>query len=216
MNNYKIGILKDKRDLVVYMTEDNIINITGMMGSGKSTLGRKIKEENNIELISLDWIFGYGRNNMPQKINLITKNLEKIYPETKNQIIFRYFNNKKKDKAIEIKYYEYTEKFYQYLCENVSKPIIIEGRHIYEYINKEKIKGKIIIKRTSLLHSYKRAFKRDVFRRWEQYKKREIKIWGVMDRFCQRVKIPITDYIKINRYIKQIMTIEKKEKNYDK
>lgn len=171
MNNYKIGILKDKRDLVVNMTEDNIINITGMMGSGKSTLGRKIKEENNIELISLDWIFGYGRNNMPQKINLITKNLEKIYPETRNQIIFRYFNNKKKDKAIEIKYYEYTEKFYQYLCENVSIPIIIEGRHIYEYMNKEKIKGKIIIKRTSLLHSYKRAFKRDVFRRWSNTKK---------------------------------------------
>lgn len=38
----KIGLIKDKSDLVINITNDRIINITGMMGSGKTTLGKKI------------------------------------------------------------------------------------------------------------------------------------------------------------------------------
>ncbi len=39
--NKIIGIIKDKSDLVIRVTNDNIINVTGMMGSGKTTLGKK-------------------------------------------------------------------------------------------------------------------------------------------------------------------------------
>lgn len=50
----KIGLIKDKSDLVINITNDRIINITGMMGSGKTTLGKKIHQEKDMELISLD------------------------------------------------------------------------------------------------------------------------------------------------------------------
>ena len=87
----------------------------------------------------------------------------------------KYFYNRKKDKKVDFKYYEYTDKIYNYLIEKISEPQVIEGRHIYEYMNPNFLKGKIIIKRTSLVHAYKRAFKRDVRNEIKRYKKGEIK-----------------------------------------
>lgn len=113
-------------------------------------------------MLSLDWMFGYSLGNRPEKINNMLKEFEKIYPETKNQQIFQYFYKRAKDKKVDLKYYEYTDIIYTYLIENINKPKIIEGRHIYKYMDPKLLKGKIIIKRTSLIHSYKRAFKRDV------------------------------------------------------
>lgn len=73
----KIGLIKDKSDLVINITNDRIINITGMMGSGKTTLGKKIHQEKDMELISLDWLFGYSVGNRPDKINKLIKEIEK-------------------------------------------------------------------------------------------------------------------------------------------
>ncbi len=41
-NGIKIGIFKDKDDIEISLSNDNIINITGMMGSGKTSLARSI------------------------------------------------------------------------------------------------------------------------------------------------------------------------------
>lgn len=206
----EVGIFKDKEDIEITLTDDNIVNITGMMGSGKTTLARKIKEKENIELLSLDWMFGYSLGNRPEKIYNMLKEFEKLYPETKNQKIFQYFNKRKKDKKVDLKYYEYTNKIYTYLISNISEPHIIEGRHIYEYMNPNLLKGKIIVKRTSLIHAYKRAFKRDVGKRIQLYKKREIKLSDIFNKFYERAKIPIHDYIKINKFINKILKIKLK------
>ena len=87
----KVGIFKDKENIEITLTDDKIINITGMMGSGKTTLARKIRYTENIELLSLDWMFGYSLGNRPEKVNNMLNEFEKIYPETKNQTIFQYF-----------------------------------------------------------------------------------------------------------------------------
>lgn len=180
------------------------------MGSGKTTLARKIREKENIELLSLDWMFGYSLGNRPEKIHNMLKEFEKLYPETKNQKIFQYFNKRKKDKRVDLKYYEYTNKIYTYLISNISKPHIIEGRHIYKYMNPNLLKGKIIIKRTSLIHAYKRAFKRDVEKKIELYKKRKIKLSDVFNKFYERVKLPINDYIEINKFINRVLKMDRK------
>lgn len=204
----QVGIFKDKQDIEVNLTEDKIVNITGMMGAGKTTLAHTIKDKENFELVSLDWIFGYSLGNRPEKINNMLKEFESIYPETKNQKIFQYFYNRKKDKRVDLKYYEYTDKIYDYLIEKINEPQVIEGRHIYEYMNPNFLKGKIIIKRTSLIHAYKRAFKRDVGNEIKRYKKGEIKITKVFKKFQERVKIPIHDYMKINKFINTILEIQ--------
>lgn len=203
----KVGIFKDKEDIEIILTNKKVTNITGMMGSGKTTLAHTIRNRENIELVSLDWMFGYSIANRPEKINNMLKSLEEIYPETKKQEIFKYFNKRRKDKKVDLKYYEYTDKIYKYLIENINKPQIIEGRHIYEYIDPNLLEGKIIIKRTSLINSYKNAFKRDVGKRIEQYKNGEIKINVVFDKIYARIKIPIHDYIKINKFINRLLEV---------
>lgn len=142
----QVGIFKDREDIEINLTEDKIVNITGMMGAGKTTLAHTIKDKENFELVSLDWMFGYSLGNRPEKINSMLKEFENIYPETKNQKIFQYFYNRKKDKKVDLKYYEYTDKIYNYLIGKISEPQVIEGRHIYEYMNPNFLKGKIIIK----------------------------------------------------------------------
>ena len=201
----KIGIFADKEDIEINLTNDNIINITGMMGSGKTTLAREIKDKQNIDLLSLDWMFGYSLGNRPEKINNMMKEFEKIYTETKNQQIFKNYHKRKKDKKVELKYYEYTDIIYTYLIENIKEPQIIEGRHIYKYMNLNLLRGKIIIKRTSLIHAYKRAFKRDVGRQIELYKKGEISLTEVLDKIRERIKFPIQDYIEINKFISKLL-----------
>ncbi len=140
----QVGIFKDRGDIEVNLTKDKIVNITGMMGAGKTTLAHTIKDKENFELVSLDWMFGYSLGNRPQKINNMLKEFENIYPETKNQKIFQYFYNRKKDKRVDLKYYEYTDKIYNYLIEKISEPQVIEGRHIYEYMNPNSLKGKLL------------------------------------------------------------------------
>ena len=190
-----IGIFKDKSDLEIILSDDEVINITGMMGSGKTTLAHKIQKEKNIEFISLDWMFGASLKNRPEYIKNLLVSFKNEYPELK----------KKKE------YYEYADKIYNYLLKNISYPVIYEGRHIYMYMNLDVLKGKIIIKRTSLIHSYKRAFKRDMNNKIKEYKNNEIKINEILNRLYERIKIPFHDYIIINKYIYKIIQ-ENKEK----
>lgn len=207
---FQVGIFRDKKDLEITLTNDNIINVTGMMGSGKTTLAREIKKQKNIELISLDWMFGASIKNRPEYIANMLKSFEKIYPETKGQEIFKYYNIRRKNKKVDLKYYEYADKIYNYLLENIQKPVIIEGRHIYRYIDHSLLKGKIIIKRTSLVNSYKRAFKRDMRNKIKEYKNNEIKINKVFSRAFERIKIPINDYIIVNKYISKVIDLYSK------
>lgn len=204
---YKVRIFRDKENLEIKLTDDEIINITGMMGSGKTTLAREIKKQKDVELISLDWMFGASIKNRPEYITDMLKSFEKIHPETKGQEIFRYYNFRIKNKKVDLKYYEYADKIYNYLLENISKPMILEGRHIYRYIDTSLLKGKIIIKRTSLVNSYKRAFKRDIKNKIKEYKNNEIKIGKVFSKFFERIKIPVNDYIILNKYISRVIEL---------
>lgn len=55
MNN-KINFYRDKPDLIVKVTEDEITNVTGSVGSGKSTYGKKYQNNNDYVVIGLDGI----------------------------------------------------------------------------------------------------------------------------------------------------------------
>jgi len=201
----KIGIINDKEDLIIKITNDPIINITGMIGSGKTTLAKKIRQEKNMELVSLDWLFGYSIEDKPEPINKLIKKIESMYIETKGQTIFNYSNNRIKDKKIEKNYKKYTNKIYKVILEEYKKTqMIIEGRHIYKYIELKDIKGTLIIKRTSLLHAYKQALIRDVFKKWKKGNNKQ----KIIKKFLRRIKFPLKDYIQINKFIKEVMLMK--------
>lgn len=189
--NDRISIFKDKDDIKFLLTDDNIINVTGIMGSGKTTLAREIRNDTSFELISLDWMFGASLKNRPENIKKLSDDFEKLYPD-KNK-------------------YKYADLIYKYLLANLADNKIFEGRHIYRYIDPKVLRGTLIIKRTSLINSYKRAFKRDMNNKIKEYKRKEIKFSKVLNRFFVRIKFPILEYIRINNYINTLKENTKRD-----
>lgn len=48
MSKYNVGIFKNKDDIEFIFTNDDIINITGIIGSGKTTLAKRVIDKKNI------------------------------------------------------------------------------------------------------------------------------------------------------------------------
>ena len=207
-NKYKISFFKNKEDIELIFTDDDIINITGIMGSGKTTLAKTIANKTKRELIVFDWMFGRSLGNRPIKIEKLLKKFEKQYPETVNQQIFKSNNNR--DNEIEIQ--KYAGIIYEFVLKNIELPMVIEGQHLYKWMNYNKLRGKIIIKRTSFLNSYIRAFKRDVSRLYKQYKRKEATKRELIDKIFERIKFLIKDYYKINKFI--LTMVEVKNERY--
>lgn len=62
----KILLLKDKKDYVKKITDDNIINVTGSVGSGKSTYGIRYHNNKDYVVIGFDSLF---KDNDPDTLN---------------------------------------------------------------------------------------------------------------------------------------------------
>jgi len=206
MNNKRIGIFRDKEDLTISLSDNNIVNITGMTGSGKSTLGKELASEKGYELLNFDWIFGYGydKDKISNRIRQIMNDLQVKYPETQEKDFFRWRENKKENEKIKERYNQYVIKFYQYIVNNIEFNIIIEGIQLLEHMDVKDLKGDLIIKRTSLFNCYIRAFKRDVCACYKSYKSGEMNRKKLIDKIIERVKIPISSYQQINRYMKLV------------
>ena len=53
----KIKIIKDKKDVEIQCTEEKIINITGMIGSGKTTKANLYRKNEDYIVISLYFLY---------------------------------------------------------------------------------------------------------------------------------------------------------------
>lgn len=64
----KVRMFIDKKNIEIKCTEDKIINITGMIGSGKTTLANKYRNNSNYIVISLDCLYrGQDKENMNEE-----------------------------------------------------------------------------------------------------------------------------------------------------
>ena len=135
---------KDKDDYIINNSDDNIINIIGTKGSGKTTTSLKYISDKDYIVVNCDQLF-----NMPENIKLsedlieLKKHLYELYGDLSKIEDF----SKIYDSII------------NYIKDKGKIPII-EG-NIIQDLPISSIKGKIIIKRTSILKSYYRAVKRD-------------------------------------------------------
>ena len=156
----KVRLFIDKKDIEIECTEDKIINITGMIGSGKTTEADKYRKDNKYIVISLDCLYrGQDKENMNEETIKINRILKEKFPNQDNEKYFK----------------EYYYEIIKYIS-NFDKTItwVLEGQHIYRYLKLEDIKGKLIIKRTCIIKCWKRSIVRHIKRNRIELKNNQI------------------------------------------
>lgn len=83
--------------------------------------------------------------------------------------------------------------------------MIIDGVQLYNYLDIDKMKGKIIVKRSGLFTCYRRDFKRDVSIYLKRYVAGQINLKILLKKIKERIKLPIKNYLKINKYINTLL-----------
>ena len=140
----KLYLFKDQDDYVKELTKDKVINIIGTKGSGKTTTSLKYIEEDDYIVVNLDKLFDApGANDGDKELPKIRDMLIKKYGYLQDGYDF-------------INYYNDIVSF----VKKLNKTLLIEGNSI-EDLDPKDLKGTIIIKRTGVFKSFKRAVKRD-------------------------------------------------------
>ncbi len=180
MSSYLLSFAHDKKDLEICITEDNVLNITGIVGSGKSTLANQYKNNYKYIVITIDNFFFADINELDNETKKIRIMLEKKY---------------QKLRPLEFEYY-YLD-IVKYAKENIKdKILVLDGAQIYYCVDYSKIVGNIIIKRTSIMKSFIRALNRDLKDIKEKNKSKKEKYKIIKRRLNQ-----ISDYKNLNKFI---------------
>ena len=187
----KIKMFKDQADYEKIITPDDVINIIGAKGSGKTTTSYKYGEEENYIVVNLDRLFespGEKRENkeLPEIRNMLKKKYGTIHD---GEDFIQYYND--------IISYASSKK----------KKLVIEGNSL-EDINLRDLKGKVIIKRTATFKSFIRAVKRDYkdeyFMNLEKEKHKYLyKITRLYKITKRRIKV-FNQVKKLNKMIEQL------------
>ena len=140
----KIYLFKDQEDYIKDLTDDNIINVIGTKGSGKTTSSLKYIDDDDYVVINCDRLFELPSTEKEDKeLANIRKMLNDKYGKLNmNDDFTNCYND-----------------IVEYIL-NKNKKGLIEG-NVIQNIDPKQLKGKIIIKRTASYKSFKRAVKRD-------------------------------------------------------
>ena len=140
-----IKLFKDQDDYEKVLTDDNIINVIGTKGSGKTTSSLKYIDDSDYIVVNCDRLLGLPDSNEKEDIELA--NIKRMLKEKYGVIITgKEFINCYND-------------IVKYVLDK-NKKGLIEGNLIQD-INPSLLKGKVIIKRTGVVKSFGRAIKRD-------------------------------------------------------
>lgn len=142
----KIYLFRDRKDYIKKLTNDNVINVIGTKGSGKTTSTLKYINDDDYIVINCDRLYDMPIDKiiedkyLTEIKNMLKKKYGKIYEGEEfincyNDILD--FVNKKKKKAL------------------------IEGNVIYDIKPITLLKGTIIVKRTGIVKCFIRTIKRD-------------------------------------------------------
>ena len=165
----KIYLYKDRDDYVKKLTSDDVINIIGTKGSGKTYTSLKYTKDDNYIVINTDRL-----------LSLPMDSIEDDYTKEIRDILIKKYGSIKEG-----------EEFYkQYLdiidyVNKMKKEPIIEGNLLYDIKPITKLLGTVIVKRTGIHKCYIRSIKRDYPNKYflnEEIKKHG-KVLGRIHRF---------------------------------
>lgn len=143
----KLSLLIDKKDYIKRITEDDVVNIIGLKGSGKTTSVIEYLNDDSYIVVNCDALLELPENNRKEDKLLfeIRKKLFKKHGEIKT-------NKEFIDCYNDIVSY----------AKNKNKKLLIEGNLILEINPISKLKGTVIIKRTGIIKCFIRTIKRDI------------------------------------------------------
>ena len=167
---YKINFFKDKKDYEKVITNDEIINIIGSKGSGKTATSLKYINDENYIVINCDRLLELPGGKEHKELSKIRDLLKKKYGIIKEGEEF---------------YKQYIDIINYIKKEN--KKALIEGNIIQNINPITKLKGKVIVKRTAKIKSFIRAVKRDY--KNEYFMKLEIEKHGKLGKLTRFFKI---------------------------
>lgn len=157
----KILLLKNKNDYVKKITNDEITNVTGSVGSGKSTYGIKYHNNKDYIVVGFDSL---SKDNDPDTLNGDILELRKV--------LLKKYGNITENETF---YYDDIVSF----IKNKHKKGIIEGGCL-AYMDIKRFKGIVIVKRTARLKCYLRSA-------WRDFKnpawRKELSKFGLIKRF---------------------------------
>ena len=140
----KIYLFKDQDDYIIELTKDNIINIIGTKGSGKTTSSLPYIDNDDYIVINCDRLFDLPCDEKEDKeLKIIKEMLKTKYGQLNTDDDFTNCYND----------------IVTYIL-GKNKKGLLEGNVIQD-MDPRNLKGKIIIKRTASYKSYLRAVKRD-------------------------------------------------------
>lgn len=189
----KTRIFKNQNKIVVKLTDDRIINITGMIGSGKSTLSDTYNRTDYF-VFNLDCLVDLDIEHESIEMKMVKEEIKKQY-----QII---------------NFEDYFKDYYDIICDYISnnnKEAVIEGVHIFRYLKVKDLKGTLIICLPSVFTCWKRSIKRHFIKYRIKLKNKEI---SLKDYICSNINTIIRRtkqiklYKKMNEFLKDLETTE--------
>ena len=146
MKKSKIYLFKDQKDYVKKITDDDIVNVIGTKGSGKTTSTIKYINDENYIVINCDRLLELPDDVCNEDVEL---------PEIRNMLIKKY------GKIVVGKEFIYSYNDIILYIKEKKKKAIIEGNIIQDITPITQLKGKVIVKRTAIIKSFIRSIKRD-------------------------------------------------------
>lgn len=144
--NAKIYLLKDRPDYIKKISDDDIINVIGTKGSGKTTSANKYISNADYIVINCDRLY-----DMPTDSEVEDEFLPKV-----KELLIKKYGKVYTGKDFSICYEEIVD-----FAKKKQKKLIIEGNVIYDIEPITKLKGTVIVKRTGVLKCFLRAVFRD-------------------------------------------------------
>ena len=140
-----ISLYVDKKPYAKVLTNDNVINLTGQSGSGKSTYAKENFNSTDYLVVDTDDVFSEKRFANAKGIN---KELGEMFRNKYNVL-----PNLNED--FDLIYKEIIE-----YCKNINKTLVIDCAQFHCVKDISVLKGKIIIIRTSIDKCYQRCIER--------------------------------------------------------
>ena len=186
----EISLYVSKEPYEKILTNDNIINLTGQSGSGKSYYAKKYFDSDQYEIIDTDDIFSDKRFHDTSGINKELGN----YFRNKYDVLPNLADN------FDLIYTDIVN-----YCKNQTKTIIIDCAQFHCVKNLNILRGKIIIMRTDIDTCYNRTIERWI----KHHTDRKIAYTDEeFQKYCERKKGIYKWYKGTNEFIKKIYELK--------